>query len=49
MTPLLAVLLHGEDVDLVYFWSAIVMVTLPLIVFSTLTYLVVKASRKQPR
>jgi len=49
MTPLLAVLLHGEDVDLIYFWSAIVMVALPLIVFSALTYFVVKASRRQPR
>jgi hypothetical protein len=38
-------LLHGGDdrMDLIYFWSSIVMVLLPLTIFITLTYLMVKA------
>ncbi|HYT62590.1 MAG TPA: hypothetical protein VEK77_04030 [Gemmatimonadales bacterium] len=46
---MLLLLLHGDDMDIIYFWSAIVMVALPLIVFGGLTYFVVKASRKQAR
>lgn len=44
-------LLHGgEDrMDLIYFWSSIVMVFLPLTIFITLTWLVVKAYRKRER
>jgi len=49
MTPVLAVLLHGDGMDIIYFWSSIFMVALPLIVFGGLTYFVVKAARKQPR
>ncbi len=49
MMPVLAVLLHGDGMDIIYFWSSIFMVALPLIVFGGLTYFVVKAARKQPR
>jgi len=49
MTPVLAVLLHGDGMDLIYFWSSIFMVALPVIVFGGLTYFVVKAARKNPR
>lgn len=46
MTPVLAVLLHDESVDLIYFWSSILIVALPLTVFGILTYLVMKGYRK---
>ena len=49
MMPLLAVLLHGDELDLIYFWSSILIVALPLTVFGVLTYLVVKGSLKQKR
>ncbi len=49
MNLMLLLLPHGDDMDIIYFWSAIVMVALPLIVFGGLTYFVVKASRKQAR
>lgn len=49
MTPILAVLLHGDDMDLIYFWSSILIVLLPLSVFSYLTYLVVKGYRNRDR
>ena len=49
MMPGLAVLLHGDGMDIIYFWSSIFMVALPIIVFGGLTYFVVKAARKQPR
>jgi heme/copper-type cytochrome/quinol oxidase subunit 2 len=49
MMPILALLLHDDGMDIIYFWSSIFMVALPLIVFGGLTYFVVKASRKQPR
>ena len=47
MSLLIAVLLHGDDVDLVYFWSSVFMILLPITIFSTLTCLVVKAYRKR--
>ena len=47
MTLALAVLLHGEDMDLIYFWSSIFMILLPITVFTVLTYLAVKAYRKR--
>jgi hypothetical protein len=47
MTLALAALLHGEDVDLIYFWSSILIVALPLTIFGVLTYLVVKGYRKR--
>jgi heme/copper-type cytochrome/quinol oxidase subunit 2 len=40
-------ILHGDRMDLIYFWSSLLIVALPLTVFSVLTYLVVKASRKR--
>lgn len=44
------VLLHGEGrMDLIYFWSSILIVLLPLAVFGTLAYLVVKGSRRAQR
>ena len=49
MMPVLAVLLHGDGMDIIYFWSSIFMVALPMIIFCGLTYFVVKAARKQPR
>ena len=49
MMPMLALLLHDDGMDIIYFWSSIVIVTLPLIVFGGLTYFVVKASLKQQR
>lgn len=36
-----------HDLDLIYFWSSILIVLLPLTVFSVLTYLVVKGYRKR--
>lgn len=44
-----ALLLHGEGQDLVYFWSSILIVALPLTVFGVLTYLVVKGYRKREK
>jgi heme/copper-type cytochrome/quinol oxidase subunit 2 len=40
---------HGGGMDIIYFWSSIFMVAVPLLVFGGLTYFVVKASRKNPR
>ena len=39
----------NESVDIIYFWASIVMVALPIALFSGLTYFVVKAARKNPR
>jgi hypothetical protein len=41
----LLALLHGgnDRIDLIYFWSAILMVALPLTIFITLGYLITKA------
>ena len=47
MTLLFAVLLHGDDMDLIYFWSSMLIVALPLTVFGVLTYLVVKGYRNR--
>lgn len=48
MMPVLLALLHGDDrMDLIYFWSAILIVALPLTVFGVLTYLVVRGYRKR--
>jgi heme/copper-type cytochrome/quinol oxidase subunit 2 len=46
MRMLIAVLLHDEAVDIIYFWASILMVALPITVFGMLTYFVVRASRK---
>jgi heme/copper-type cytochrome/quinol oxidase subunit 2 len=47
MTLALVVLLHGDDMDLIYFWSSIFMILLPITIFSVLTYFVVRAYRKR--
>jgi heme/copper-type cytochrome/quinol oxidase subunit 2 len=47
MRMLIAVLLHDEAVDIIYFWASILMVALPITVFGVLTYFVVRASRKR--
>ena len=47
MNLLLAVFWHGDQIDLIYFWSSILMVALPITVFSALTYFIVKGYRKR--
>lgn len=42
-------LLHGDGMDIIYFWSSIVIVLLPLGIFCWLTWLVVKAYRNRQR
>ena len=32
MTPVLGILLHGDGMDIIYFWSSIFMVLLPIAV-----------------
>ena len=51
MNPSLLALLHGGDdrMDLIYFWSAILIVLLPIAVFATIGYLLVKGYRKRER
>lgn len=49
MTPVLALLLHGEAHDIIYFWSSILMVLLPIGVFTWLTYLLIKKYRQEMR
>jgi len=41
---LATLMLHGGDdrLDLIYFWSSILIVALPLTIFTTLTYLITK-------
>lgn len=38
---------HGDNIDLIYFWSSILMVALPLAVFGVLTYFVVRGYLKR--
>jgi hypothetical protein len=47
MTPVLAMLLHGDGMDIIYFWSSIFMVLLPIGGFSWLTWVLIKAYRKE--
>ena len=49
LAPLaLLVLLHGDDrMDLIYFWSAILIVLLPISIFVTIGYLLWKRYRKE--
>ncbi|HEV2672207.1 MAG TPA: hypothetical protein VGU74_14020 [Gemmatimonadales bacterium] len=37
----------NSNIDLIYFWSSLVLVALPLIVFGGLTYWVIKTYRKE--
>jgi hypothetical protein len=39
--------MNHEHIDLVYFWSSILIVALPLTVFGVLAYLVVRAYLKK--
>lgn len=43
----LLVLLHGDDMDLIYFWSAILIVLLPIAIFVAIGYLLWKGYRKE--
>ena len=43
----IALLLHGEGQDIIYFWSSLLIVALPLGIFGVLTYLVLKGYRKR--
>jgi len=45
----LAVLLHGDGMDIIYFWSSVFMVLLPIGGFSWLTYLLIKRYRLEMR
>ena len=47
MIPALAILLHDDGMDIIYFWSSVFMIVLPITIFSVLTYFVVKAYRKR--
>jgi hypothetical protein len=49
--PALLVLLHGggDRMDLIYFWSAILIVLLPIAIFVTIGYLLVKGYRRRER
>jgi hypothetical protein len=49
MTPVLAILLHGDGMDIIYFWSSIFMVLLPIAAFSWLTYVLIKKYRLEMR
>jgi hypothetical protein len=42
-----AALLHGAGQDIVYFWTSILMVALPITIFSALTFFIVKGYRKR--
>jgi len=45
----LVVLLHGDGMDIIYFWSSVFMVLLPIGGFSWLTYLLIKRYRLEMR
>ena len=49
MTLTLAVLLHGDGMDIIYFWSSIFMILLPITVFTVLTYLIVKGYKNREK
>ena len=49
MMPALAFLLHGDGMDIIYFWSSIFMIALPITVFGVLTYFVIKKYRNRHR
>ena len=42
MTLAVAVLLHTHDMDVVYFWSAVLIAVVPVAVFATIGVLVVR-------
>jgi len=49
MMPLALLLLHGGDsrMDLAYFWSAILIVLLPVATFVTIAYWLVRMYRRE--
>jgi len=48
LLPLLALLHGGDDrMDLIYFWSALLIVLLPITIFVTIGYLLWKGYRKE--
>jgi len=48
MNLALLALLHGDDrMDLIYFWSAILIVALPIAIFVTIGFLLWKGYRKR--
>ena len=49
MTLALAILLHDDGMDIIYFWSSIFMILLPITIFTVLTYLLVKAYRNREK
>jgi hypothetical protein len=49
MNALFAVLLHGDEMDIIYFWSSIFMILLPITIFSVLTYLIVKGYKNREK
>ena len=40
-------LLHGDDIDLIYFWASVFMILLPITIFSALTYFAVQGYRRR--
>ena len=49
MILVLAALLHDDGMDIIYFWSAIVMVLLPIGAFTWLTWLLIKKYHQEMR
>ena len=49
MTLALALLLHDDGMDIIYFWSSIVMVLLPIGAFTWLTWVLIKKARQEMR
>jgi hypothetical protein len=46
---LMLLLLHGDEMNIIYFWSSILMVALPIAAFTWLTWLVIKRYRLETR
>jgi hypothetical protein len=46
---ILGVMLHGDGMDLIYFWSSVFMILLPITIFTVLTYLIVKGYRNREK
>jgi hypothetical protein len=49
MNALFVVLLHGDEMDIIYFWSSIFMILLPITIFSVLTYLILKGYKNREK
>jgi hypothetical protein len=46
---ILATLMHDDGMDIIYFWSSVFMILLPITIFSVLTYLIVKRYRNREK